>query len=76
MHHPRDARLATGVDDVPSALDVDSLEVGRIAPVLDLRRGVEGYVAAPGAGTHRLAIVEVAADRLRTELAHALRGPL
>ena len=54
------------------AAHVEPLEVGRVAPVLDLRRGVEGHLAAVGARAQRLAVVEVAAHRLRAELAHAL----
>ena len=45
VHEPPHAACAAGGDHVPRAPNVEPLEVGRVAPVLDLRGRVEGDLA-------------------------------
>jgi hypothetical protein len=74
VNEPSHSRLATGVDHVARALHVQALEVRRVAPVLDLRRGVERELGTLRAGGERVAVVEIAADRLGAALTDARRG--
>ena len=76
MHQSPHAGGAAGVDHVLGAAHVEPLEVGRVAPVVHLRRRVERDLATLRPRLKRGGVVELAHDRLRAERADALGGPL
>jgi hypothetical protein len=73
VHQPAHARLAARRDHVLGPAHVEPLEVGRVAPVLDLGGGVEADLAGLGAGAHGAHVVEVTGGWLGAALAHSRR---
>src|SRR5215217_3308908 len=71
MDQPPYAPGPAGSNHVARALHVDPFEIGGIAEVLDLRRGMEGDLAVLDPE-----VVQIAHHRLRAELAHARGGLL
>ena len=64
VHEPAHARCAGCLQRIARAAHVDALELLAVAPLAQVRGGVEDDIGARGAGAHRVAILEVAADRL------------